>query len=42
VFFDDGAHNVAAARRVGMHAYQVHSPDELMTVVQCLEAASPV
>lgn len=42
VFFDDGARNVAAARSVGMHAYQVHSPDELMTVVQHLEAASPV
>lgn len=36
-FFDDGARNVAAARRIGMHAYQVHSPDAVMAVVQQFE-----
>ncbi len=33
-FFDDSARNVAAAKETGMHAYQVYSPEELMTVVQ--------
>ncbi|MGD1943510.1 MAG: HAD family hydrolase [Leptolyngbyaceae cyanobacterium] len=32
-FFDDGLRNVEAARRLGINAYQVHSPDELMAVV---------
>jgi len=33
-FFDDGAKNVEAAQRVGIHAYQVHSPSALLAVVQ--------
>jgi HAD superfamily hydrolase (TIGR01509 family) len=37
-FFDDGARNVAAAQSVGIQAYQVHSPDDLLAVVQQLEA----
>ena len=40
VFFDDGARNVAAARDVGMHAYQVYSPDELMAAVKRFETPS--
>ncbi|MGF1460799.1 MAG: HAD family hydrolase [Leptolyngbyaceae cyanobacterium] len=35
-FFDDGAQNVAAAQKLGIQAYQVHSPDELWAVVQTL------
>lgn len=38
-FFDDSARNVAAAKAMGIHAYQVYSPEELMTVVQTLNAA---
>ena len=33
-FFDDGAENVAAARKLGIHAYQVNSPDEIMAIVE--------
>lgn len=32
-FFDDGARNVEAAQKMGIHAYQVHSPRELQAVV---------
>lgn len=32
-FFDDGQRNVEAARQVGMHAFQVTSPDALLEVV---------
>lgn len=32
-FFDDGARNVAAARALGIHAYRVDSPAEVMAVV---------
>lgn len=40
-FFDDGARNVEAARSVGLHAYQVHSPNDVMAVVQGFETVSP-
>jgi len=33
-FFDDGAKNVETAQSVGIHAYQVHSPSELLAVVK--------
>jgi HAD superfamily hydrolase (TIGR01509 family) len=32
-FFDDGTRNVEAAKEVGIQAFQVHSPDEIMAVV---------
>ncbi|MEM6519268.1 MAG: HAD family phosphatase [Cyanobacteria bacterium P01_C01_bin.70] len=38
-FFDDGERNVAAAKSVGIHAYQVHSPDEVMAIVKTFETA---
>lgn len=40
-FFDDGIQNVEAAREVGIQAFQVHSPDELMAVVEGFNAPSP-
>jgi putative hydrolase of the HAD superfamily len=40
-FFDDGARNVEAARAVGIQAFQVHSPDELMAVVAGFNTPSP-
>ena len=33
-FFDDGARNVEAARELGIQAYQVNSPDEIMAIVE--------
>lgn len=33
-FFDDGARNVEAARTLGIHAYRVDSPAEVMAVVE--------
>lgn len=39
-FFDDGARNVEAARSVGIQAFQVNSPDEMMAVVQNFGAVS--
>lgn len=33
-FFDDGARNVAAARALGIQAYRVDSPTEIMTIVE--------
>lgn len=36
VFFDDGARNVEAAQRVGMQAYQAHSPQAVLAVMQRL------
>ncbi|MBW4459727.1 MAG: HAD family phosphatase [Nodosilinea sp. WJT8-NPBG4] len=33
-FFDDGARNVEAARALGIHAYRVDSPAEVMAVVK--------
>ncbi|RZM76054.1 HAD family hydrolase [Leptolyngbya iicbica] len=36
-FFDDGARNVTAAQTVGIHAYQVHSPQELGAIVETFE-----
>ena len=33
-FFDDSALNVEAARKLGIQAYQVHSPDEIMAIVE--------
>ena len=32
-FFDDSALNVEAARKLGIHAYQVNSPDEIIAIV---------
>ncbi|PZU92189.1 MAG: hypothetical protein DCF32_23730 [Leptolyngbya sp.] len=32
-FFDDGARNVEAARALGIHAYRVDSPAEVMAIV---------
>ena len=31
-FFDDGARNVEAASKLGIQAYQVNSPDEIMAI----------
>jgi putative hydrolase of the HAD superfamily len=33
-FFDDGTRNVEAARDLGMQAFQVNSPDEVLAVVE--------
>lgn len=33
-FFDDGARNVEAARKLGVHAYQVNSPEEIMAIAE--------
>ncbi len=33
-FFDDGARNVAAARALGIQAYRVDSPTEIMAIVE--------
>jgi FMN phosphatase YigB (HAD superfamily) len=32
-FFDDSRRNVEAARNVGIHAYRVDSPAQIMAVV---------
>ncbi|MEL6400933.1 MAG: HAD family phosphatase [Cyanobacteria bacterium J06607_6] len=39
-FFDDGLRNVEAARHLGINAYQVHSPQELMAVVNGWQAST--
>ena len=41
-FFDDGARNVAAAKEVGIHAYQVHSPQELQAIVETFDPPPPL
>jgi glucose-1-phosphatase len=33
-FFDDGARNVEAARNLGIHAYRVDSPDQVLAIVE--------
>lgn len=41
-FFDDGARNVEAARNLGIHAYRVDSPAEILSVVEGFSELLPV
>lgn len=38
-FFDDSAHNVSGAKNVGIQAFQVHSPDEVMDRVRTFDSS---
>jgi HAD superfamily hydrolase (TIGR01509 family) len=39
-FFDDGARNVKSAKALGIQAYRVDSPAEIMTIVETFSEAS--
>lgn len=38
IYFDDIISNVEAAKSIGMHAYQVFSPDEILNIINKLTA----